>query len=163
TRAGVCRPAAHPGYGVTVGDADRPRGGLRGGTARYRPGGRPLLPVDARLPGAGVAAVADPQATGDPARPDGTPPGRTGFRLGCQTGQSAAAGVVGVVDHSPVDAAPELDAPPAAHAAGRHPAALAPGGRPAPGRGLVRLGPVGSVPGTRESRLSCSAAGVGGH
>src|SRR5205807_10534180 len=132
---GVYRPAAHPGYGATVGDAHRPRGGLRGGTARCRPGGRPLLPADARLPGAGVAAVADPQATGDPARPDGAPPGRTSFRLGCQPGQSAAAGVVGVVDHSPVDAVPELDAPPAAHESGRHPAAIDLDSRP--DRGLV--------------------------
>ena len=80
-----------------------------------------------------------------------------------QTGSSPAARLVGVVEHSPVDAVPEPNARPAAHAAGRHPAALAPGGRPGPGRGLVRLGPGGSVPGAGESRPPRPDTGVGGH
>ena len=132
---------------------------------RCRPGvaGPTALPVDARLPGAGAAAVADPQATGDPARADGAPPGRTGFPLERQTGQPAAARVVGVVEHPAVDAVQEPDAPAAPHAAGRHPEAPAPGGRPGPGRDLVRLGPGGSVPGTRESRPPRRVAGDGGH
>ena len=42
--AGLRRPAAHPGHRAPADDADRPGRGLRGGTARCRPG-RPAPPT----------------------------------------------------------------------------------------------------------------------
>ena len=66
-----------------------------GPTAAARAAG-PVVPVDARLPGAGAAAVADPQATGDPARaawnsswPNGFPSGASNRTVGsCPGGGS---------------------------------------------------------------------------
>jgi serine/threonine protein kinase/formylglycine-generating enzyme required for sulfatase activity len=57
-----------------------------------------LLPADARLPGAGAAGVADPQADGNAAWPGRAAPGRAGGVVDRQAGEPPSARLVGVAN-----------------------------------------------------------------
>ena len=114
------RPALDPGKRRPAHRHRPSRGEVR---RRMPPRQEAVLPVDARLPGAGGAGVADPEAAGDAGRAGPAAPGRAGGPVGGEARTQAVAVTAGVADDPLADPPRLLVGAAAADDAGRHPSA----------------------------------------